>query len=99
MTCKGVKMATKIKHKVGVDVPPVTEDEALEFVIHHLSLAAAYYEATPNDSNNNLKEMERMMASGIQNYETPALKAARAWFSTIEADFERMRNNDHTTGN
>jgi hypothetical protein len=34
---------------IGVDVPPVTEQEAVAFMFHHLKLAAAYFEATPTE--------------------------------------------------
>lgn len=33
---------------IGVDMPPVeNEQEALVLMLHHLKLAAAYFEATP----------------------------------------------------
>jgi hypothetical protein len=35
--------------RLHIDVPSVTPDEACELVIHHLRLAAAYFEATPHD--------------------------------------------------
>jgi hypothetical protein len=34
---------------INIDVPPVDdEQEALALMFHHLKLAAAYFEATPN---------------------------------------------------
>ena len=34
---------------IGIDIPPVQdEQEALILMIHHLQLAAAYFEATPD---------------------------------------------------
>jgi len=86
---------SKTKPKLGIDVPPVTEDEALELMIHHLSLAASYYEATPNNYDNNYKEMERIMTlHNIPSYTSPALKAARVWLHAIDEDFKRMKNDD-----
>jgi len=72
----------------------VTEDEAFELMIHHLQMAAAYYEATPEDYDTNYKEMERIMDSGIPGFTTAALKAARAWFYAIDVDYKRMKTDD-----
>ena len=34
---------------INIHAPAVTEQEALAFMFHHLSLAATYFEATPTN--------------------------------------------------
>lgn len=42
---------------IGIDVIPVREADAITLMIHHLSLAAAYFEATPTDIQPALDEI------------------------------------------
>jgi len=55
---------------IGVDVTPVEdEQEALLLMLHHLKLAAAYFEATPT-------------TFGVpEHFSTPAI---RAWLGAME---------------
>jgi hypothetical protein len=80
--------------KYGVDVAPVTSDEALEFMSHHLSLAASYYEATSGNEDANLKEMKRLLSSQIEGYESPTLKAAIVWFETMRKCYNEYEDKD-----
>jgi len=48
-----------IKH--SIDVPPITHDEALVLMCHHLSLAASYYEATDEDSDKNFEKIVKLL--------------------------------------
>lgn len=84
----------KSQNKLGVDVPCVTPDEALEFMAHHLSLAAAYFEAIPEDHEANIKEIERLMDTGIEGYTSPSLKAAKTWLNIITYEYNEMRKGD-----
>lgn len=42
---------------IGIDVIPVREADAITLMVHHLSLAAAYFEATPEDIQPALDEI------------------------------------------
>jgi hypothetical protein len=77
--------------RVGVDAPRVSRDVALELMVHHLQLAAMYYEATPDDDAAVAAEVERLLISEIPYHETPALRAARPWLEAIRAHYERLR--------
>lgn len=87
-------MSKTKKIKLGVDVPLVTSDEALEFMVHHLSLAAAYYEATGSDEDENYEEMIRLLFSGVPNYEGPCLTAAKVWFQAIRKYYDDLEVED-----
>lgn len=48
--------------KVGVDAPgPVHPDVALELMVHHLQLAAMYFEALPKSHEKNMAEINRLL--------------------------------------
>jgi len=85
-------MSKKLKSKVGVDVPPVTEDEALELMVHHLSLAAAYYEATGSNEDENFQEIIRLLRPLPQmpEYEGAALTAAKSWFQAMRKYYDAL---------
>ena len=78
---------TRKSETYGVDVPPVTRDEALELMVHHLQLAAAYFEATPEDANDCYVEMGRLMAGT-----KPALVGARAFYSSLVEHYAKMED-------
>lgn len=44
-------MARSMTTKTSPDVPKVTSDEATELMVHHLGLAAAYFQCVPDDMN------------------------------------------------
>lgn len=77
--------------RIGFDAPRVTRDEALELMVHYLKLAAAYFQATPEDEDANFAEMTRLMTHEIPGHEDPALIAARLWFATMRAHYERLK--------
>lgn len=83
---------TKMPNKLKIDVPPVTQDEALELMVHHLSLAAAYFEAAPENYDDNIKEIERIMTSEIKGFVSPGLKAAKAWLLAMDYTYNEMKN-------
>ncbi len=64
-----LEMATETKGvpegMVRLDPPPVSRDAAVEIVVHHLALAATYFEATPDDRCAQLlEEVERQRRLG-----------------------------------
>jgi hypothetical protein len=83
------------ERRVTIDIPTVTADEALELMAHHLSLAAAYFEAIPTDAAANLAEVERLMTSDVERstgkpYDEPRIIAARVWLAKITEVFKNM---------
>lgn len=76
----------------------VTRDEAVELCVHHLQLAAAYFEATPDDAGLQLaEEIERAVrasASGTIPDDPPWARAAHAWAEAIKWVFESMNEDD-----
>lgn len=80
-------------NRVTIDVPPVTEDEAVELMVHHLALAAAYYEAVPEDGAAVRGEVERLMTDHqLPTWRSPGLQAACAWLDRIYQAHEAIRS-------
>ncbi len=76
---------------LGVDPPRVTRDQALELMVHHLELAAMYYEATPKDHEAVKTEAERLiMEKELVGHVPPALLAMRSWLHTINNVYKEM---------
>ena len=80
--------------RLALDAPTVTRDEALELMVHHLKLAAMYYEAVPEDIKAVTDEMERLMAEDPVTGPEPALLAARSWLTRIYKVYEAMKDKD-----
>jgi hypothetical protein len=76
--------------RIGIDARRVTRDEAVEFMIHHLVLATAYYEATPNDEADVLNETVRILNNDIQR-EGPELTGARAFLAALNTYYARLK--------
>jgi hypothetical protein len=72
----------------GVDVPKVTNDQAVALVVHHLELAAAYYEAA---------ETEEIWAALETAFEEDTLRigAARAWWVAMKIAYDRLDRNEN----
>lgn len=79
---------------VGLDAPRVTADEAVELCIHHLQLAAMYFEATPDDTEQLLTEARRIMLREVPSYDTPGYHAAVVWIADIAATYNQMKDDD-----
>lgn len=63
---------------INVCVPPVEdEQEALQLMLHHLTLAASYFEATPKD------------ISVPDSFSAPAM---RAWLEAMEGLYPEEDN-------
>lgn len=69
--------------KVSVDVPRVTTFEARTLMIHHLSLAASYYEATDADQKGIISDFVAQMHDA-------SAEAATAWLKAIDAYYEGL---------
>jgi hypothetical protein len=68
---------------LGVDAPPVEDElEGLALMTYHLSLAAMYFEATPEDTN----VCCDYMGSKLNDH---ALPAALAWLDKMEAAYPK----------
>lgn len=83
---------TDAKGRIGLDTfRRVTRDEATELMVHHLSLAAVFYEATPVDEAAVLAEVERLLASDVPNHDCPELVGARAWLTAMNAYYAALK--------
>ena len=76
------------KDTFGIDVPRVTRDEAVELMVHHLGLAASYFEATPEDAGAQVSDEIRRALDG------PAVAASLAFATVIHSEFEEMKERD-----
>lgn len=77
--------------RIGVDAPRVSRDMALELMVHHLQLAAMYYEATSADEAANLAEAERLMQSEIPDHDEPARIAMRPWLAALNNYYASLK--------
>lgn len=69
------------EHTVSVDAPRVHPADAVKLMVHHLALAAMYFEATPAEHAPSLAEMARQLEPDL------VLPAARAFFLTLDAAY------------
>lgn len=76
---------------LGLDAFPVTEDEAVELVVHHLKLAAMFFANTPEDKGRQLnEELRRQFAPGRWiGFEEGYLNACSIWVAELVAIYER----------
>lgn len=82
--------------RVSVDFPmKVSEDEAVELVVHHLLLAQMLFEATPDDMGEQLKEeIDRLFLRDDPRTQTGGSLAAYAWVDKITEYYEEMKKDD-----
>lgn len=82
---------------LGLDPPRVSRDMALELMVHHLELAAMYYEATPQDHEATKAEAERLiLEKEVADHVPPSLVALRSWLEAIRQEYEDMKKRDYT---
>jgi hypothetical protein len=67
-----------MKDEINIDMPRVSATRATELVAYHLSLAAAYYEATPEGSRT-VKRVGKLIGP-----DTPGFGAMQAWFAELD---------------
>lgn len=81
---------------VGVDAPRVTRDRAVELMIHHLELAAMYFEATPEDEAVVRGECERLMARRkVGTLTAPVVFGMRVWLAEMNRVYrEEIEHHD-----
>lgn len=73
---------------VAIDAPRVRPDVALELMVHHLQLAAMYFEAIP-EGPASFDEMVRLLREDER-----ALAGAREWYDAINQFYEEMKDRD-----
>lgn len=76
--------------RIGIDARRVTRDEAVEFMIHHLVMATAFYEATPDDEAAVLSEVVRILNNDVLQ-EGPELTGARAFLAALNDYYARLK--------
>lgn len=76
------------KQKFGVDAPSVTNDEATELMVHHLQLAAMYFEAVPPNDEQNLREIARLLKDDDRT-----LVAAKPFYLALQRFYDSMKDN------
>lgn len=69
------------KTLVHIDMVSVTEDDAVKFMIHHLSLAASYFEAVPINTGP-IKTAIRHTLPDM------AAEAAIDWLNRLDAQYK-----------
>lgn len=69
---------------VGLDAPRVHPADAVKLMVHHLQLAAMYFEAVPDEHAPSLAEMARQL-----NPDT-TLPASREWFRVMAEAYAAM---------
>ena len=82
---------------VQTDGLVVTADEALEHCIHHLRLAALFFEAGPDPLADWESEAKRICSRGPEHSgrkHPPELKATLAFLRTIHATYDEIKTDD-----
>lgn len=83
---------TDAQGRIGLDtMRRVTRDEATELMAHHIALACLYYEAAPADEAAVLAEVERLLSSGIEDYDGRDVVAARGFLAAMNAYYARLK--------
>lgn len=77
--------------KVGIDPPKIRGRDAARLMAHHLSLAAAYYEATPDTQVQVLSELLDVFGE-----DHSALSAARQFYQVLVSSYDAMAQGDAT---
>ena len=73
----------------------ISPDEAVEFCIHHLRLAALFFEATPNDKDDQLhEEIGRIVKNQRFPIEEPWVTAAKNFVDRLTITHEAMKSGD-----
>lgn len=76
----------------GLDtLPRVTDDEAVELMVHHLDLAAIYYKNTPDDLAAVETEVKRLMTRDPPGFEGDAWAGALAFLRAISEYHEKLK--------
>ena len=65
-------------------VLPVTEDEAIDLMLHHLALAVAYFEATPEDVRT------LAVAASMKFPDRLHQRAVHLFINALHADYEAL---------
>ena len=86
------KQPERLPVLIGIDPPPVTQDLATHLVIHHLGLAAAYYEAAAPNLD---LALARARGAG-EGCPAPSLRADRAWIRELGRSYREMEQEEES---
>lgn len=82
---------------VNTDSYTTSRDEALELCIHHLRLAALFFEAGPEplaDWENEMKRIMKKVEGASGRKFPPELKAGLLWLRCMHETYEQMKVDD-----
>ena len=86
-------MAYTTETRLHIDPQPVTESMAATLCAHHLSLAAAYFEAAGEDLARLKREAENVMRDPAASMLTSCgLTAAITWLERMDALYRNLRD-------
>ena len=78
---------------ISPDAHKVTRDEALEFMAHHLCLAAMYFEQVEDTPESRI-ELARLLMRNDPRSQPPQTIAGLAFYDTIFQVYELMKADD-----
>jgi hypothetical protein len=84
-------------HGNGLDAPRVNHDEAVELFIHHLEMAAMYFQATPTDDCKQItEELSRVITldRGYGGFWKEHQRAMEKFALDLYTIYEEDKNND-----
>lgn len=80
-------MPEQLPVRLSIDVPKITSSEAAILVVHHLALAAAYFEATSMESIE--KELARARNANSA-FPQISLEADRVWLKILSDTYDAI---------
>lgn len=83
-------MKTNPGDLLGISNLEVTQDEAVELCLHHLALAATFFEATPDDNNTQIiEELNRRY-----HMSNDVIAGSRGFLTAIHSYHEKLKEED-----
>lgn len=83
-----------MKMRIEVSVPLVSQDEALELMIYHLTIAAAYFEAVSDDHATNIEAVLIRMKEGRDGNFIPAFDASKLFYESLRQQYDALANEE-----
>lgn len=80
--------------RVSLDPPRVTRDEAVALCIHHLELAATYFEATPDDGAEAIRDQIRKGTAAGAGRGPAVCDAVMAFINSLDDYYESLKKED-----
>lgn len=75
---------------LSLDAPRVSQDAALELMVHHLQLAHMLFQATIEDVAAKRREAMRLFTEA-QDEDAPEVVAGMEWLARMEEIYEEMK--------